>query len=160
MDVTKEKRAIEYLKSFQPTSEPYYLCYSGGKDSDVILILAKLAGVDFEAVHNLTGADEPETVQYIKSNPDVEIEKPKAPMFKLIGSKTMPPTRRVRYCCSELKEVGGKGRVKITGARWAESTNRKNNQGLVTVIGKPATTAKIADKVGADFQSTQKGGWY
>ena len=30
----KEKRAIEYLKAFEPKDEPYYLCYSGGKDSD------------------------------------------------------------------------------------------------------------------------------
>ena len=27
----KEKRAIEYLKAFEPKDEPYYLCYSGGK---------------------------------------------------------------------------------------------------------------------------------
>lgn len=41
----KEKRAIEYLKAFEPKDEPYYLCYSGGKDSDCIRILAELAGV-------------------------------------------------------------------------------------------------------------------
>lgn len=33
----KEKRAIEYLKAFEPKDEPYYLCYSGGKDSDCII---------------------------------------------------------------------------------------------------------------------------
>lgn len=44
MDKAKENRAIQYLKSFQPESEPYYLCYSGGKDSDCIRILAELAG--------------------------------------------------------------------------------------------------------------------
>ena len=42
MNIEKEKRAIEYLKAFEPESEPYYLCYSGGKDSDVIRILAHL----------------------------------------------------------------------------------------------------------------------
>ena len=41
----KEKRAIGYLKAFEPKDEPYYLCYSGGKDSDCIRILAELAGV-------------------------------------------------------------------------------------------------------------------
>lgn len=35
--VQKEKDAIERLKAFEPKDgEPYYLCYSGGKDSDVI----------------------------------------------------------------------------------------------------------------------------
>lgn len=56
MNIEKEKQAIKYLKSFEPNGEvgydkePYYLCYSGGKDSDAILLLAKLAGVKFEAV--------------------------------------------------------------------------------------------------------------
>lgn len=45
MDIEKEKRAIEVLKAFEPEDELYYLCYSGGKDSDVIRILAQLADV-------------------------------------------------------------------------------------------------------------------
>lgn len=39
-----ERKAIQRLKSFEP-EDGYYLCYSGGKDSDVIRILANLAGV-------------------------------------------------------------------------------------------------------------------
>ena len=74
MNIEKEKRAIQYLKSFEPESEPYYLCYSGGKDSDAIKILAQLAGVNFEAHHNLTTVDAPETVRYIKSQPDVKTQ--------------------------------------------------------------------------------------
>lgn len=31
MDISKEKTAIERLKTFEPETEPYYLCYSGGK---------------------------------------------------------------------------------------------------------------------------------
>ena len=158
MDIVKEKRALEHLKAFEPHSEPYFLCYSGGKDSDVILALAKMSGVHFEAVHNLTTVDAPETIHYIKAQSDIRIDRPELSMWQLIAEKKTPPTRQIRYCCERLKERGGKGRVKVTGARWAESLNRKNNQGLVTVIGKPATTAKIADEVGADFQSTAKGG--
>ena len=67
MNIEKEKRAIEYLKTFQPPNDPYYLCYSGGKDSDTIRILADLAGVDYDCVHNLTTVDAPETVNYVKS---------------------------------------------------------------------------------------------
>ena len=44
MKAELEKRAIQRLKTFEPREEPYYLCYSGGKDSDVIRILAELAG--------------------------------------------------------------------------------------------------------------------
>ena len=35
MESTKklEQRAIKYFRQFEPESEPYYLAYSGGKDS-------------------------------------------------------------------------------------------------------------------------------
>ena len=107
MNIEKEKQAIQYLKSFEPKEEPYYLCYSGGKDSDVILTLAKLAGVNYEAVHNLTTVDAPETVRYVKAQSDVIIDKPPETMWQLIVKKRMPPTRKVRYCCEKLKERGG-----------------------------------------------------
>ena len=158
MNIEKEKQAIQYLKSFEPKEEPYYLCYSGGKDSDVILTLAKLAGVNFEAVHNLTTVDAPETVKYVRSNPDVRIDPPEKTMWQLIVEKRMPPTRKVRYCCERLKERGGKGRVKITGVRWDESANRKNNNGIVNVIGKPITMQKLAEEAGLDYDTNPKGG--
>ena len=124
----KEKNAISYLKMFEPKTEPYYLCYSGGKDSDVIRILAQLAGVNHECKHNLTTADAPETVKYVIDTIGMNnITKtyyadgtPKT-MWNLIPKKRFPPTRLARYCCLHLKENGGTGRLKITGVRWAES---------------------------------------
>jgi phosphoadenosine phosphosulfate reductase len=158
MNLEKEKRAIEYLKSFQPEDEPYYLCYSGGKDSDCIRILAQLAGVKHELHHNLTTVDAPETVQYVKSIPNIIIEKPELTMWQLIEKKLMPPTRLARYCCSELKERGGKGRLKITGVRWAESRNRTESAGVVRVIGKPKKTQKEAENDEVDYRITRANG--
>ena len=112
MDKEKEKRAIKYLKSFEPEDEPYYLCYSGGKDSDCIRILAELAGVKHEVYHNLTTVDAPETVRYVKSIPDIIINKPKLSMWQLIVKTGMPPTRLMRYCCTTLKEGGVKADLK------------------------------------------------
>ena len=63
--------------------------------------------------------------------PDVIVDKHDTTMWKLIVKKGMPPTRMVRYCCDELKEGGGRGRIVITGVRWEESTKRKNNRGLL-----------------------------
>lgn len=160
----KEKIAISRLKSFEPETEPYYLCYSGGKDSDCIRILAQLAGVKHEIHHNLTTADAPETVQYVKSIPNVIIDKAKYPdgshktMWNLIPKKRIPPTRLIRYCCSELKEQGGKHRVKVTGVRWSESTNRAESSDLVKIIGKPKTVQKFADEIGAEYSVTKQGG--
>jgi 3'-phosphoadenosine 5'-phosphosulfate sulfotransferase (PAPS reductase)/FAD synthetase len=45
-----------------------------------------------------------------------------------------------RWCCSELKEKGGEGRVCVTGVRWAESTKRKKRKPFEIV------TEKIEDK--------------
>lgn len=158
MNKEKEQNAIKYLKLFEPKTEPYHLCYSGGKDSDVILTLAKIAGVNYEAVHNLTTVDAPETVRYVKSQSDVRIDLPEKTMWQLIVEKRMPPTRIVRYCCSELKERGGRFHKKITGVRWAESAKRKNNQGLVTVVGKEKTMRKLAEEAGVDYEENSKGG--
>lgn len=158
MDTEKEKRAIAYLKNFEPQDEPYYLCYSGGKDSDCIRILAALAGVKHDIVHNLTTVDAPETVNYVKSIPGCEINRPKSTMWELIVQKKAPPTRLIRYCCEKLKERGGKGRLKVTGVRKFESHSRRNNGGVVKIIGKPKTMQKSAEQQGVDYEVSPKGG--
>ena len=157
MDVEKEKAAIERLKAFEP-DDGYYLAYSGGKDSDCIKILAHLAGVKFEAIHNLTTVDAPETVCYVKSQSDVKIDYPELSMWQLIVKKGLPPTRIMRYCCSELKERGGQGKLVVTGVRWAESIKRSESAGLVKIIGKPKTTQKEADEQEIDYRISNMGG--
>lgn len=160
----KVQRAIKALRTFEPEDEPYYLCYSGGKDSDCIRILAALAGVKHEIHHSLTTVDAPETVRYVKSIPGVIIDKARykdgtqKTMWNLIPRKKMPPTRLVRYCCSELKEQGGKGRLKITGVRAAESLSRKVNGGEIKIIGKPVTVEKYLENSGIEYARTLKGG--
>lgn len=160
----KEAKAIEALKMFEPEDEPYYLCYSGGKDSDVIRILAQLAGVKHEIHHNLTTVDAPETIQYIKTIPNVQIDKARyqdgsvKTMWNLIPKKTLPPTRLMRYCCEEFKEHGGKGRLKITGVRAQESISRSENHGEITIVGKPKTTQKFFYQNDIEFKATKKGG--
>ena len=58
---------------------------------------------------------------------DVEIEHPGVDktMWNLIVKKGVP-TRLRRICCKELKERGGKGRIKILGVRAEESAKRQN----------------------------------
>lgn len=164
MNIEKERIAIERLKTFEPETEPYNLCYSGGKDSDVIRILAQLAGVKHEIHHNLTSVDAPETVHYVKSIPNVIIDVQhdkdgnRVSMWSLIVKKGMPPTRFTRYCCAELKEKGGKGRLKITGVRSTESVNRAKNAGMIKILGKPKTVQKMAENFAADYEITHSGG--
>lgn len=54
--------AIMRLKEAEAMSEIYYnkpllVCYSGGKDSDTILELAKISGINFEVQHSHTTVD-------------------------------------------------------------------------------------------------------
>ena len=160
----KVKASIERLKAFQPKNgEGYYLAFSGGKDSVVIKALADMAGVKYDAHYNVTSVDPPELVRFIKENyPDVASDIPRYPstglpvtMWNLIPRQSIPPTRIARYCCRYLKERGGDGRMTITGVRWAESTNRKLNQGLALVAGKRAAE-ELADD--PNFSPNIRGG--
>jgi len=127
--------AIDRLRYFEP-EEGYYLCFSGGKDSQTIYHLAKEAGVKFDAHYNVTGIDPPELVYFMKKNyPDVIRDKYEKSMFQLIQEKGLP-TRLKRFCCSTLKEHGGEGRLCITGVRWAESNKRKGRRPFEIVTPK------------------------
>ena len=160
----KVEKAIMRLQTYEPP-EGYYLCFSGGKDSCVIKALADMAGVKYDAHYSVSTVDPPELVRFIKDKyPDVIFEHPHdksgnvVSMWSLIAKNTMPPTRIVRYCCAELKENGGKGRLKVTGVRWDESVRRKKSHSEVTFADKKA--AKVVEKElsDEDFLSTPQGG--
>lgn len=129
----KIETAIDRFRMFEP-AEGYWLAFSGGKDSIVIKELANMAGVKYDAHYNLTTVDPPELIRYIKKyHQDVIFEYPEISMWNLIPQKSMPPTRKVRYCCEILKEHGGEGRFTVTGVRWAESSRRKQTRDMVEV---------------------------
>ena len=158
----KVQIAIDRLRAFEP-EDGYYLAFSGGKDSQCIYHLAEMAGVKFDAHYRITSVDPPELVRFIKTQyPDVHMDYPRdkdgkvITMWNLIPRNLIPPTRTARYCCSSLKETGGKGRITVTGVRWDESRNRKENQGVVTIQSRKA--AGIAVSNGADYRRTAKPG--
>lgn len=158
----KVQEAINRFKAFEP-EDGYYLAFSGGKDSQCIYHLAQMAGVKFDAHYRVTSVDPPELVRFIKRQyPDVAIDFPRykdgkvITMWNLIPKELMPPTRLMRYCCEKLKESGGEGRLTVTGVRHAESTNRKNIHGVITMPS--AKTAKIAAENNAQYITTKRGG--
>lgn len=163
-ETDKVQVAIERLRAFEPKDRPYWLAFSGGKDSCVILELAKMAGVKFEAHYNVTSVDPPELVRFIKKqHPEVEFRFPRdkdgkvVTMWTLLKKKATPPSRLMRYCCEKLKGSAGVGTITVTGVRWAESPNRKNNQGPVTVATR--TAYKVKELQNPNFQLTVRGGW-
>ena len=125
----KERIAMERLKAFEP-EDGYFLAYSGGKDSDCIKILTQLAGVKFEAVHNLTTVDAPETVRYIKSQLDVRIDRPytNSPMVSCTklspnhsGQRTHSIDRITPHCVVGQCSVETLGNVFLPKSRQASS---------------------------------------
>jgi phosphoadenosine phosphosulfate reductase len=120
----KIENAILTLKQYEPP-EGYYVAFSGGKDSVVILDLVRRAGVKHDAHMNITSVDPPELTAFVKNNyPDVERHRPDFTMFQIIEKNSYLPTPMARFCCAVLKERGGSGRVVITGIRKAESFRR------------------------------------
>lgn len=160
---TKVETAIKRLQSFEPP-EGYFVAFSGGKDSQCIYHLCQMAGVKFDAHYSVTSVDPPELVHFIKRQyPDVIFDIPRyangerITMWNLIPRKGMPPIRKQRYCCEELKESNGEGRVVVTGVRWAESARRKASHDVAGIKGKPKTTEKMAKELGADYRFNKSG---
>ena len=161
---TKLDMALDRLRAFCPP-EGYYVAFSGGKDSQCIYHLCKMAGVKFDAHYNVTSVDPPELIRFIKKNyPDVIWDYPRdrdgkvITMWNLIPRKQMPPTRLARYCCAYFKESSGKGRVTVTGVRWAESSNRSRNQGVAVFQGKNKSTEKMAKDGNLQYKVSRSGG--
>lgn len=131
----KVETAIKRFKTFEP-AEGYYLADSGGKDSTAVRALARMAGVRFDSHYNVTTIVPPALVRFIREKHQETIfERPELSMRELIVRKQFPPTRIQRYCCAELKEAKGAGRVVVTGVRWAESARRRKNKGIVNISG-------------------------
>lgn len=145
----KVAKAVDRLQMASRLSLDFYgkpltVCYSGGKDSQVLVSLAKRAGIPFVAKHNLTTVDAPETVRTVRATfrkleaegYQAEIIHPGVTMWELIPIKKMPPTRLVRYCCDYLKErQTAKDEFIATGVRHAESRSR-TARGTVDALAK------------------------
>lgn len=141
IEKSKEVLSLAAEMSFHYYEKPIIICYSGGKDSDVILRLAMetLKPTEFEVLHSITTVDSPITNRYvneifaelkekgIKAEKTIPVGKDGKPtnMWKLIVEKGIPPTRIQRYCCQVLKETNTPNRLAVLGVRADESTKRQ-----------------------------------
>lgn len=128
---TQEKinHAIELLRHYEPLAiklnpEGYFLAFSGGKDSQLLYLLAKKSGVKFRAYFSNTTNENPKNINFIRTcYSDVKFLNPKKNFYKLVSEKGLPTINR-RYCCAVLKEQAGAGYVVLTGERKEESKKR------------------------------------
>ena len=119
----KVERAIRLLQSI-PQDGDIELSYSGGKDSDVILELAKMAGIPYRAIYKNTTIDPKGTIAHAREM-GAEVIRPKKTFFQLISEHGFP-SRFQRFCCSALKEYKICDRA-IQGIRRSESRKRAEN---------------------------------
>lgn len=100
---------------------PLEVCYSGGKDSDAILELAKMSGVEIRPIYKNTTIDPPGTIAYVRAK-GVEVMQPKM-SFRDIVEKSGLPSRFRRTCCQFLKEYKVLDYA-VVGVRRDESSKR------------------------------------
>lgn len=121
----KVNQAIRLIQAAARMAEqhgqPLEICYSGGKDSDVILELAKMSGVSFLAIYKNTTIDPPGTIKHVREN-NVLVMQPKMTFRQLLAKKGLPGRNR-RFCCEILKEYKIMDYA-VIGVRREESKTR------------------------------------
>lgn len=121
----KVERAIKLIQSAgkmaEKAGQPLEIAYSGGKDSDVILELAKMSGVNYKAIYKNTTIDVPGTISHAIER-GAEVLRPKKTFFQMMETHGWP-SRRVRWCCKAFKEFKVLDYV-VIGVRREESAKR------------------------------------
>lgn len=121
----KVDQAVRLIQSAGADGMVVEVAYSGGKDSDVILELTRMAGIKYRAIYKNTTIDPPGTIKHAEEQ-GAEIIRPKKSFFKIMTELGMS-NRFQRYkCCGILKEYKVLDRS-IQGIRKCESTDRDKN---------------------------------
>lgn len=120
--------AIDFMREHEPP-EGYTLADSYGKDSTVLLELARMSGVKFLHIHNFTGIDPPELTKFGRlHHPGARILRPRMTFWEGIH-RWFPPTIQQRWCCDVLKHGSNKEhnlpRMSLVGVRAEESAKRR-----------------------------------
>jgi len=128
----KERQAIGLMRSLQ--SNDLFVSYSGGKDSQVVLSLAKKALSRFKVVFIDTGIEFPETLEFVRSScSGLSLLSASSGSFFKALDFFGPPARDFRWCCkackiaplnSLLSRYFPGGAVSLDGERRYESFNR------------------------------------
>lgn len=99
--------SINLIRRAEPTAlryraEGFFVAFSGGKDSQVLLKLTELASVKFTAEYRLTTIDPPENVRFIKEHyPSVVIVRP-VESFAIVCACPTIETRAKKHHARQL----------------------------------------------------------
>ncbi len=141
--VRLEAKAIARLREYVPVDgQPYWVGFSGGKDSVVLKAIVEKSTMAAEYHYSVTTLDPPELVRFIrKEHRDVAWDRPKKSFFHLMVERGLPMRPHGRWCCDEFKESGptSKNRVVVLGIRWAESPRRRRDRQVIQQCYKDRT---------------------
>lgn len=113
----------------------YFVAFSGGKDSQVLLWLVQQAKVKYKAYYSVTTNDPLQNVQFIRKHyKEVIFLHPKDNFYTLVEKNGLP-LRQMRYCCKVLKESAGAGFATLVGVRREESV-RRSKYDFVDVVSR------------------------
>lgn len=153
------KRAEKIAVQYQP-QDGFYVGVSGGKDSQVVWHLAKMANVKFKAVMEITTIDPPESVKFVRREyPSVFMDYPRKSFWTMCEEKGCLPNRFTRFCCSLTKENKAPGYVKLLGVRHEESTRRSKQKEVQTTNGKYAGSIDGLDNYRAKLDRNKYNPW-
>ncbi len=146
----RERRAVEFIRRHRPD----YVAFSGGKDSQIALYLASLAGVR-KAIYANTGLEFPETERFVYNFADfLDVEiievKPERDFWDMVDEFGIP-TKDSRWCTQKLKLESlskFKGTV-VDGSRKYESLSRMT-KGSTGRVGQMRSIYPILDWLALD----------
>jgi 3'-phosphoadenosine 5'-phosphosulfate sulfotransferase (PAPS reductase)/FAD synthetase len=106
-----------------------YVSFSGGKDSTVLLDIARQMYPDIKAVFVSTGLEFPEIIQFVKSKENVDIIRPKMNFKQVIQTYGYP------FISKEVSECVKGARKYLTSILQSEDalTNKQTNKQTATL---------------------------
>lgn len=118
-------RKAEGLAKMYDGEDGFFLAFSGGKDSQALYHVARIAGVRFKGHFSPTSVDPGELIRFIKTEyPSVVRHRLETNIYRRAVERKILPTMRVRWCCADFKETAGAGKVTLIGIRAKESARR------------------------------------
>lgn len=128
-----------------------YVSFSGGKDSTVLLDIARQMYPDIKAVFVSTGLEFPEIIQFVKSKENVDIIRPKMNFKEVIQKYGYP------FISKEVSECVKGARIYLTSLLQSEDalTNKQTNSHLTSITMKEC--AELASILN-DRMKNRKGG--
>lgn len=105
----KINKAIKLLQHYEKLAlklnpNGYFLAFSGGKDSQLLYLLAELSKVKFKAYYSNTTNDPPMNVKFIRDNyKNVIFLNPKENFYKLVSKKRITYTNNAILLCNSQR---------------------------------------------------------